>query len=141
MGTARNLLRFSSKYATPKKPIEYWLTSKKRFEIRKQRIKSKIQRVSDRYRLIINKSNKHISGQVVDRFGSVIAHASTVEKDIYVPKKNMCNKLFAAKIAEVVSSRALESGVREVVFDRAGYMYHGVVAVFADVARKNEEAA
>lgn len=110
-------------------------TSKKRFEIRKNRIRTKIAKVGGRPRLSIYKSNKHIFGQVVGISGEIIASASTLEKEMYLPKKNMCNKLFASKIGSLVASRALEQGIKDVVFDRGGYKYHGVVAVFADAAR------
>ena len=115
-------------------------TSKRKFEIRKSRVRSKISKVSDRARLSVFKSGKHLYAQVIDDVNSItLVSASTLEKDIKDPKKSNCNVISATKVGEVLGIRASEAGITKVVFDKAGYKYHGVVKALADAARKKLE--
>ena len=108
-----------------------------KFEIRRNRARLKISRVSDRVRLSVFKSGRHIYAQVIDDTKSiVIAAASTLEEGIKQIKKSNCNRDTAAKIGELIGDRASKKGVKEVVFDNGGYMYHGVIQALADAARK-----
>ncbi|MGV2432532.1 MAG UNVERIFIED_CONTAM: 50S ribosomal protein L18 [Rickettsiaceae bacterium] len=112
-------------------------TAKRKFEIRKNRVRSKIARLSDRIRLSVFKSGRHIYAQVIDDTKSqVIAAASTLEKDLRQDKKSNCNREIAAKVGALVAERAAKKGVKEVVFDKAGYKYHGVIKALADSARE-----
>ncbi len=112
-------------------------TPKRKFDIRRNRVRSKISQVSDRIRLSVFKSGRHIYAQVIDDVKAVvIAAASTLEKDLRKPKKSNCNCEIASKIGELIGTRAAEKGVKEVVFDKGGYRYHGVVKALADSARK-----
>lgn len=113
-------------------------TTKRKFDIRKARNRSKISKVSDRLRLSVFKSGKHIYAQVIDDSKSAtLATASTLEKDIRQLKKSNCNKTSAAKVGELIGQRASKQGVKQVVFDKSGYKYHGVIKALAESARKN----
>jgi large subunit ribosomal protein L18 len=83
------------------------------------------------------KSGRHIYAQVIDDTKSqVIAAASTLEKELRQDKKSNCNREIAAKVGALVAERAAKKGVKEVVFDKAGYKYHGVIKALADSARE-----
>jgi large subunit ribosomal protein L18 len=88
-------------------------------------------------RLSVFKSGRHIYAQVIDDVKSVtVASAATIEKDLRAPKKSNCNKDIAAKIGALIADRASKNGVKEVVFDKGGYKYHGVIKALADAARE-----
>lgn len=109
-----------------------------RFDRRKKRIRYKIRQVSDRNRLSIFKSGRHIYAQIIDDNNSkTLTSASSLEKDLYQKNKSNCNKGVAQKVAAILAKRAAELNIKEVVFDKGGYKYHGVVKAFADEARKN----
>ena len=111
--------------------------SKRKFEIRRDRVRTKISKVSDRIRLSVFKSGKHIYAQVIDDAKSItLASASTLDKGIKQLKKSNCNVASATKVGELIAERASIKGVHEVVFDKGGYKYHGVVKALADSARK-----
>lgn len=110
--------------------------SKLKFEVRKARVRTKITKVSNRLRLSVFKSGKHLYAQVIDDAKSVtLASASTLEKEIRQLKKSNCNISAAIKVGELIGERAAIKGVQEVVFDKGGYKYHGVVKALADAAR------
>lgn len=109
-------------------------SAKLKFEKRRSRIRHKIAKTANRARLSIFKSGRHIYAQIIDDTKSVtIASASTLDKKI---KKSHCNVENATKIGELIAEKAISCGVEEVVFDRSGYKYHGVVKALADAARK-----
>ncbi|WP_026508427.1 50S ribosomal protein L18 [Butyrivibrio sp. MC2013] len=90
-----------------------------------------------RPRLAVFRSNKNIYAQVIDDDSQkTIVSASTLEKDIKAELKNTDDCDAAAYVGDVVAKRAIEKGIKTVVFDRAGYIYHGKVAALADAARK-----
>tara|TARA_B100001109_G_C18820093_1_gene454038 strand:+ start:250 stop:543 length:294 start_codon:yes stop_codon:yes gene_type:complete len=90
-------------------------------------------RDQDSPRLSVFRSSKHFYAQVFDSLGStVIASASTLEKDLKIKSNNV---EAAAAIGKKVAERAIESGVKKVVFDRSGYKYHGRIKALADSAR------
>ena len=110
--------------------------SKLKFEVRKARVRTKIAKVSNRLRLSVFKSGKHLYAQVIDDAKSItLASASTLEKEIRQLKKSNCNISAAIKVGELIGERAAIQGVQEVVFDKGGYKYHGVVKALADAAR------
>ena len=113
-------------------------TPRHKFEIRRNRVRTKISKVSERIRLSVFKSGRHIYAQLIDDTKSmVLASASTLEKDLRQIKKSNCNCTTAATVGTLIGERAAKQGVKEVVFDKGGYRYHGVIKALADAARKN----
>ena len=85
-------------------------------------------------RLSVYRSSQHFYAQIFDSLGSkVIVSASTVEKDMNLKSNNIDA---AMQVGKKVAERALENGVKKVVFDRSGYRYHGRIKALADSARK-----
>ncbi|HCL57324.1 MAG TPA: 50S ribosomal protein L18 [Spirochaetia bacterium] len=103
---------------------------------RKLSIKNKIRGTEEKPRLTIFRSNKNIYAQIInDTKGITLCAASTMEKELGMIGK--CNKAAAAKVGESLGQRAIEKGVKKVVFDRNGYRYHGIVKELADACRKS----
>jgi len=97
--------------------------------------RKKINGTSARPRLVVTRSSKHITVQVVDDLhGKTLAYASTMEADLRGFSGDKTAK--AKKVGELVAERAKAAGVEGVVFDRAGNKYHGRVAALADGARE-----
>ena len=106
-------------------------------KIRHERVRKKISGTPDRPRLCVFRSNKHIYAQVIDDVaGNTLAAASTVEKEI-AAQLTECDKKGEARIVgKIVAERAIKAGIKEVVFDRGGYIYTGRVAELAAGARE-----
>jgi large subunit ribosomal protein L18 len=105
-------------------------------EYRKQRIRKKVSGTADRPRMSVYRSLKHISVQLVDdASGQTIAAASTLEKDLRGTAKSG-NRKAAKAVGELIAERALAKGIKQVVFDRNGFLYHGCVKELADAARQ-----
>ena len=106
-------------------------------KIRHERVRKTISGTPDRPRLCVYRSNAHIYAQVIDDVaGNTLAAASTVEKEIAAQIAE-CDKKGAAKIVgKIVAERAINAGIKEVVFDRGGYIYTGRVAELAAGARE-----
>ena len=103
---------------------------------RHQRIRNKISGTAERPRLCVYRSLNHIYAQVIDDVkGVTIASASTVEKDIEAQVKEMTKTEAAKFVGQTIAKRAMDKDVKEVVFDRGGYVYTGRVAAVADGAR------
>jgi large subunit ribosomal protein L18 len=109
------------------------------------RIRRKVRGSTDRPRLAIYRSLKHISAQVIDdRMGQTLVSASSTEKDL---RGNSGGNLDAARrIGQAIAERAIAKGIEQVVFDRGGYLYHGRIKALTDAARaaglnKNEVVA
>ena len=101
---------------------------------RHARVRSKISGTAECPRLNVFRSNKNIYAQLIDDVAGVtLASASTVDKDISGENKTEDAKAVGASIAK----KANEKGIKEVVFDRGGYLYHGRVAALAEAAREN----
>ena len=101
------------------------------------KIRNRFNGTAERPRLAVFRSNNHVYAQVIDdEAGKTLVSASTLEKDIKAELKNTDNVEAAAYIGDVVAKRAIEKGIKTVVFDRAGYIYHGKVEALADAARK-----
>jgi len=109
----------------------------KLFERRSRRVRYRIGQVSGgRPRLSVYRSGKHIYAQLFDDAESrTIASASSGEAAKAGEKKTY-NVAAAAKVGKLIASRAIEKGVKKVVFDRSGYLYHGRVKALADAARE-----
>jgi large subunit ribosomal protein L18 len=91
-----------------------------------------------RLRLSVFRSSKHIYAQVIDDTkGETIAAASSMEKDARGSLKTGANVDAAKAVGKLVAERSIGKGVKQVVFDRGGYLYHGRVKALADAAREN----
>jgi large subunit ribosomal protein L18 len=102
---------------------------------RQMRGRKKIQGSTERPRLVVTRSSRHVFAQVVDDLtGTTVAWASTMEADIRASTGDKSEK--ARRVGELVAERARAAGVGSVVFDRAGNKYHGRVAALADGARE-----
>ena len=102
---------------------------------RQIRGRKKVSGTSERPRLVVTRSSKHITVQVVDDLvGKTLASASTMEPDVRSITGDKTAK--ARKVGELVAERAKSAGVEGVVFDRAGNKYHGRIAALADGARE-----
>lgn len=102
---------------------------------RHTRVRSRVTGTATRPRLNVFRSNKHIYAQLIDDVNSVtIASASTLDKELTVEAAS--NVDAAQKVGELVAKRGIEKGIKEVVFDRGGYLYHGRVKALADAARE-----
>jgi len=108
------------------------LLAKKR---RQARVRKKISGTPERPRLVVFRSLKHVYAQVIDdTSGRTLAAASSLDPELR--GRDLSTRTEAAKeVGQLVAKRALEKGITKVVFDRAGYKYHGVVASLADAAR------
>src|SRR6186713_207993 len=112
------------------------LSARAKSRLRRQiRGRKKISGTPERPRLVVTRSSKHISVQVVDDLeGKTLAYASTMETDLRSYEGDKTAK--ARKVGELVAERAKAAGVTSAVFDRAGNKYHGRVAALADGARE-----
>lgn len=101
---------------------------------RHYRVRKNLRGTAERPRLAVFRSNKHIVVQLIDDLaGSTLAAASTLEADL---RGGGANKAAASNVGKRVAERARERGIDEVVFDRGGFKYHGVVAAVAEAARE-----
>lgn len=99
------------------------------------RVRKKIFGTAERPRLSVYRSDKNISAQIIDDINGVtLVSASTVGKEFTEPGNN---KEAAKKVGELIAKKALEKGIKEVVFDRGGYVYHGRVQSLAEGARES----
>jgi len=105
---------------------------------RKIRVRKKIRGASDRPRLNVFKSAKHIYAQLIDDTnGSTLASMSTLVGAVNDDLKYTGNIEAAKKVGASIAKVALEKGITSVVFDRNGFLYHGRVKALADAAREN----
>ena len=113
-------------------------TVKARTERRKATVRRAIKlAATGRARLSVFRSSKHIYAQVIDDVkGVTLAAASSLEKDMRGGLKTGANVEAAKAVGKLVAQRALEKGVKDVVFDRGGYLFHGRVKALADAARE-----
>ena len=103
---------------------------------RHRRVRKKIHGTSERPRLAVFRSNKHITVQVIDDdAGVTLVSASTTEPDVRSAGSGGSVEA-ATRIGTLVAERAVAAGVRRVVFDRGGYAYHGRIAAVASAARE-----
>lgn len=101
---------------------------------RQMRVRKKIFGLAERPRLVVSKSAKHISAQVIDdSLGRTLVSASTMETGLRTATGDKSDK--AKQVGELVAERAKSAGIEHVVFDRAGHKYHGRIAALADGAR------
>ena len=101
------------------------------------RIRNRFKGTAERPRLAVFRSNSHMSAQIIDDVeGKTLVSASTQEKEIKGELKQTDNVEAAAYVGTVIAKRALEKGIKEVVFDRGGFIYQGKVAALAEAARE-----
>ena len=101
---------------------------------RTKRVRFKLKKISNRKRLTVFRSNKHLYVQVIDdNIGKTLASASTNEKNFVI--KNKDRKSLAEIIGKNIAQRSLEKGIKEVAFDKGKYKYHGLIKILAESAR------
>ena len=109
------------------------------FEKRRQRTRFRIKtNAAGRPRLSVFRSGKHIYAQVIDdEKGETVASASSMEKEMRTGGNTGANIDAAKAVGKLLAERAVKAGIKEVVFDRGGYLYHGRVKALADAARES----
>ncbi len=111
------------------------INSNKKRQIRQFKVRNKISGTPESPRLNVYRSNNHIYAQIIDDFaGKTLASASTLDKDLNLSSTG--NKEAAREVGKSVAKKASDKGIEKVVFDRAGYLYHGRVKELADGARE-----
>ena len=101
---------------------------------RHKRVRTKVSGTAERPRLCVYRSNSNLYAQIIDDVaGNTLAQASTLDKEVKVKHSN---KEAAKEVGALIAKRALEKNIKEVVFDRGGYIYHGVVKELAEAARE-----
>jgi large subunit ribosomal protein L18 len=98
------------------------------------RVRTKISGTAERPRLCVYRSNSNIYVQIIDDVaGHTLVQASTLDKEV---KEKHANKVAAKEVGTLIAKRATEKNIKDVVFDRGGYIYHGVIKEVAEAARK-----
>ena len=116
------------------------VSKKSRAEVRikkHNRMRNRFAGTAERPRLCVFRSNNHMYAQVIDdTAGNTLVSASTLEKDVKAELEKTNNVESAAYLGTVIAKRALEKGIKTVVFDRGGFIYQGKVAALAEAARE-----
>jgi large subunit ribosomal protein L18 len=114
------------------------MASKEITQRRSARVRRQLKSVANgRPRLSVHRTSKNIYVQLIDDAkGQTIAAASTLEKDFKASKKTGADSAAAAAVGKLIAERAVKAGVKEVVFDRGAYIYHGRIKALADAARE-----
>ncbi len=106
-------------------------------ERRHKRIRKKVSGTSERPRLSVHKSLNHIYAQIIDDFNkTTLVFVSSLDKGLKADKAHKGNIETAKKIGKMVAQKALDKGIKKIVFDRGGYIYHGRVKAVAESARE-----
>jgi len=115
------------------------LTTRKLNARRRLRVRASLKgKGSGRLRLSVFRSSKHIYAQVIDDTrGATLVAASSIDKALKGKVAKGTDRGAAAEVGKLVAERALAAGIKEVVFDRGGYQYHGRVKALADAARES----
>ena len=101
---------------------------------RHARVRTKVSGTAERPRLCVYRSNSNLYAQIIDDVaGNTLVQASTLDKEV---KTKHSNKEAAAEVGALIAKRAIEKNMKTVVFDRGGYLYHGVIKEVAEAARK-----
>lgn len=104
---------------------------------RHARVRKQVQGTTERPRLCVFRSLRHIHAQIIDDTrGYTLVSASTVDPEVRSQVDDKDKSAQAALVGEILARRALDQGIKLVVFDRGGYVYHGRVKSLADAARK-----
>ena len=114
-------------------------TKQTSFKVRRERVRGELgSRFGvKRPRLSVFRSGLNIYAQVIDdKAGCTVAAASSIEKEVKARLKTGANAAAATEVGKVIAERAIKAGIKEVMFDRGGYRYHGRVKALADAARE-----
>ena len=104
---------------------------------RKARIRKKIRGTSEQPRLSVFRSSRHVYAQIIDdTSGTTLVTASSVEKSFVEQDKFESKRAAATYVGKMLAQRALDKGIKKVVFDRNGFLYHGRVKALSDGARE-----
>ena len=102
-----------------------------------RRMRNRLSGTAQRPRLAVFRSNNHMYAQIIDdTVGNTLVSASTLEKEVKAEIEKTNNVDAAAYLGTVIAKRAIEKGIKEVVFDRGGFIYQGKVKALADAARE-----
>lgn len=116
------------------------VSKKSRAEVRAKkhrRLRNHLAGTADRPRLAVFRSNNHMYAQVIDdTAANTLVSASTLEKEVKSELEKTNNVEAAAHLGTVIAKRALDKGIKQVVFDRGGFIYHGKIQALADAARE-----
>ncbi len=116
------------------------ISKKSRSDVREKKhkkIRNRFSGTPERPRLSVFRSNSHMYAQIIDDTkGHTLAAASTNEKDVKAALKNTDDTEAAAYVGKLIGERAVQKGIKTVVFDRGGFVYHGKVQALADAARE-----
>jgi large subunit ribosomal protein L18 len=112
--------------------------SRQKVRVKKHmKIRNRFSGTAERPRLAVFRSNNHMYAQIIDdTVGNTLCAASTLEKEIKAELEKTNNVDAAAYLGTVIAKRAIEKGIKEVVFDRGGFIYQGKIAALADAARE-----
>ncbi len=116
------------------------VSKKSRQEVRvnkHMKTRNRFSGTAERPRLAVFRSNNHMYAQIIDdTVGKTLVAASTVEKDVKAELEKTNNVDAAAYLGTVIAKRAIEKGIKAVVFDRGGFIYQGKIQALADAARE-----
>ena len=102
-----------------------------------RRMRNRLSGTAQRPRLAVFRSNNHMYAQIIDdTVGNTLVSASTLEKEVKAEIEKTNNVDAAAYLGTVIAKRAIEKGIKEVVFDRGGFIYQGKIAALDDAARE-----
>ncbi|MEU0885192.1 50S ribosomal protein L18 [Lentzea sp. NPDC005914] len=127
----------SESTVTKRKPVGKDISTRRRVAKARRhfRLRKKVSGTAERPRLVVHRSSKHITVQIIDDLkGHTVASASSMEADVRALEGD--KKARAAKVGQLAAARAKDAGVTAVVFDRGGNAYHGRIAALADAARE-----
>jgi len=112
--------------------------SRQKVRVKKHnRMRNRFSGTAERPRLAVFRSNNHMYAQIIDdTVGNTLVAASTLEKSVGSELKKTNDVEAAAYVGTVIAKRALEKGIKTVVFDRGGFIYQGKIAALADAARE-----
>jgi large subunit ribosomal protein L18 len=106
-------------------------------ERRHTRIRKKISGTPERLRLSVYRSLNHIYAQIIDDAkGHTLVSASSLDKELKDVESHKGNVKTAKLVGELIARRAIEKGIKKIVFDRSGYIYHGSIKALAEAARE-----
>ena len=116
------------------------VSKKSRTEVRlkkHRRIRNRFSGTAERPRLAVFRSNNHMYAQIIDdTVGNTLVAASTLDKDVKAQLEKTNDVDAAACVGTMIAKKAQEKGIKEVVFDRGGFVYHGKIKALADAARE-----
>ncbi|MCR5267003.1 MAG: 50S ribosomal protein L18 [Lachnospiraceae bacterium] len=116
------------------------VSKKSRSEVRikkHNRMRNRFSGTAERPRLAVFRSNNHMYAQIIDdTVGNTLVAASTLDKDVKAELEKTNNVEAAAYLGTVIAKKALDKGIKTVVFDRGGFIYQGKVQALADAARE-----